>query len=243
MTTSDAENRQSSLTRLPLRGPAAMILGGHLVFVVAGLLHPAHEAANDHPAVFAEYARSDAWTLIHLAQFVGLALTMAGIVLLLRALPEGSERTARISRLAAGSAVVTVATYAVLQAVDGVALKQSVDAWASAADPTRVAVFSTAETVRWIEWGVRSYQQLMQGVTLVLLAVVLFLSAQLPRGIAYLAGAAGIAVAAAGLVIGFEGFSDASNLPGILAVVLGLAWAIWLAVAVRIRTATSAGPR
>jgi len=42
--------------------------------------------------------------------------------------------------------------------VDGVALKQAVDAWASAPDVEKVARFASAEAIPWLEWGVRNYQ-------------------------------------------------------------------------------------
>lgn len=55
------------------------------------------------------------------------------------------------ARFAAVSAVVTVALTAVLQAVDGVTLKQTVDAWASAPPAEQAARFASAESVRWLE--------------------------------------------------------------------------------------------
>jgi len=61
-------------------------------------------------------------------------------------------------RFGAVAAVVTLALYGVLQAVDGVALKQAVDAWASAPEVEKAARFASAEAIRWLEWGVRSYQ-------------------------------------------------------------------------------------
>ena len=42
-------------------------------------------------------------------------------------------------------------------AVDGVALKQAVNAWASAPVAEKAARFASAEAIRWIEWGARSY--------------------------------------------------------------------------------------
>jgi hypothetical protein len=53
-----------------------------LIFVVAGLFHPAHAAANDHPAIFAEYAASAIWAAVHLAQFIGMAVIVAGLLVL-----------------------------------------------------------------------------------------------------------------------------------------------------------------
>jgi hypothetical protein len=44
-------------------------------------------------------------------------------------------------------------TWAALEGVHGVTLKQSVDAWAAASATEEARRFADAETVRWIEWG------------------------------------------------------------------------------------------
>ena len=59
--------------------------------------------------------------------------------------------------------------YAVLQAVDGVALKQAVNAWVSAPEADQPARYAAAETVRWLEWGTRSYHSYTLGLALILL--------------------------------------------------------------------------
>ena len=69
--------------------------------------------------------------------------------------------------------------------------------------------------------------------TLVLLGAVVLSAGRLPRAIGYLAGAAGLAYAGQGLVIGSQGFSHAATAPGLLAIVLDLCWVIWLAMIVR----------
>jgi hypothetical protein len=40
--------------------------------------------------------------------------------------------------------------------VDGVGLKQAVNAWASAGDGDKAVRFAAAETVRWLEWAVKA---------------------------------------------------------------------------------------
>src|SRR4051812_14561100 len=62
-----------------------------------------------------------------------------------------------VGRFVAVSVVVALALYGVLQAVDGVALKHAVDAWANAPEAQKAARFASAETVRWLEWGMNSY--------------------------------------------------------------------------------------
>jgi len=45
-----------------------------------------------------------------------------------------------------------------------------VDAWATAPDAEKAARFASAEAIRWLEWGVRSYQDFTLGLALLLAA-------------------------------------------------------------------------
>ena len=56
-----------------------------------------------------------------------------------------------MGRFAAVSVVVALALYGALQAVDGIALKHTVDAWANAPEAEKATRFASAETVRWLE--------------------------------------------------------------------------------------------
>jgi hypothetical protein len=97
---------------------------------------------------------------------------------------------------------VALALYGVVMAVDGVALKQAVNAWASAPEVEKAARFAIAEAIRWIEWGACSYQNLALGLALPLLAAVVGRTAGLPRPIAYLMGLSGLTYLAQGWVAG-----------------------------------------
>jgi hypothetical protein len=55
---------------------------GILVFMVAEIFHPQREDPMDNPAVFMEYAHSDSWTAVHLAQYFGFLLLLGGLVAL-----------------------------------------------------------------------------------------------------------------------------------------------------------------
>src|SRR5437867_3699834 len=143
-------------------------------------------------AVFAEYASSGNWTAIHLGQFAGMAVIIAGLLALFFALDIHSGAPGWVGRFGAVSTVVTLALYGVLQAVDGVALKQAVDAWASAPDAEKTARFASAEAIRWLEWGTRSYHSFMFGLALVLFATMIVGTARIPRLIGYLMGLSGL---------------------------------------------------
>jgi hypothetical protein len=222
--------------RKSLRLAAAMLVSGEVVFFAAGLVHPAREPANSHAAVFAEYAASANWTAVHLGQFVGLGLVLAGLIALFFALTVRSWGAAWVARFAAISAVVTLSLTAVLQAVDGVALKQAVDIWAGAPASEQASRFASAEAIRWLEWATRSYQFFMLGVTFLLFGSAISWAGGIPRFVGYLALAVGAAHLGQAWVVGSEGFSPANSIPNLLGLVLQLTWIVCVAVlAVRMR--------
>jgi hypothetical protein len=216
--------------RTMLRLAAPLLFGGVLLAAVAGLFHPAHEQANDHPAVFAEYARSAQWSAIHLGQFAGMVVVSAGLLALFVALNVRAGLPGWAGRFGAAAAVAALALYGVLQAVDGVALKHAVDAWASAPDAEKAVRFANAETIRWLEWAARSYHSVVFGLALLLYATAIVATARLPRPIGYLMGLSGLAYLVHGWLVGDEGFSPANGIPTLLSIVLVVAWSSWLCV-------------
>jgi len=180
--------------------------------------------------VFTEYAASGTWKAVHVGQFAAMAILLAGLFALHLALdvPSGTVRWA--SRFGAASAVATLALYGVLQAVDGVANKQAVDAWVSAPAAESAARFATAESIRWLEWGVRSYQTFALGITVLLLAAAVARTSWIPRPLGYLMALSGLAYVIQGWVVGVQGFSSIETIAIEVAYVLDLAWIIWLAV-------------
>jgi hypothetical protein len=169
---------------------------------------------------------------------------LLGLLVLFFALNIRSGALGWVGRFAAVSALVALALYGVLQAVDGVALKHAVDAWANAPEAQKATRFASAETVRWLEWGMNSYQLFMFALALILLASVIVGTARVPRGIGYLMGLAAVPLFVQSQVIGTEGFA-VPLLAGSLSAVafpLMLAWSIWLLiVAWRMREPAQAG--
>src|SRR5690242_3165741 len=86
--------------RTSLRLPATLLLAGQLLYIVVTLLHTGGDA-NDHHHVFAEYAASGSWTLVHLGQFAGMAVVLAGLLALFSALDGPARATARFGAAAA----------------------------------------------------------------------------------------------------------------------------------------------
>ena len=112
------------IDRTSLRLSATLLLVGQLLYVVVTLFHTGGDA-NNHPAIFAAYAGSGSWTAVHVAQFVCMAMLIAGLLALSVALDVEAGTARWVGRLGAASAVAALALYGALQAVDGVANKQA----------------------------------------------------------------------------------------------------------------------
>lgn len=219
------------LERGSLRLSAALVLAGVVISALAGLLHPEGADANDHPAVFAVYAASDVWTAVHLGQFIGMAVIVAGLVAMFFALDARNGAPLWLNRFGLVWAVVALALYGALQAVDGVALKAAVDAWASATGADKAALFAAAEAVRWLEWGVRSYQSVVLGLAFVFFGTVIIRTRRVSPPIGYLMALSGVAYLVQGWVIGSSGFSSANSIPTLAGIVLIVVWSVWLLIA------------
>lgn len=220
--------KASLADRTSLRLAATLLWVGEMLSLVAGLFHTDRVDPNHHSAAFTDYANSSIWTTAHLGQFVGMLVVITGLLVLFVALNVYVGVPGWLSRLAAVVAVVALALYRVLQAVSGVALKHAVNAWWAAPEAEKAARFASAEALRWLEWGVRSYQSLMLGLAFVLFASVIVWTARVPRLLGSLMELTGLAYMVQGWVIGAEGFSTNNTVPTLLAYLLILVWSSWL---------------
>src|ERR687886_918016 len=89
----------SSLLRLS----AALLLAGQVLYFVVTLFHTGGPA-NDHPVIFAAYAGSGNWTAVHVAQFVCMAMLIAGLLGLSFAVEVEAGTGRWVSRFGAASA-------------------------------------------------------------------------------------------------------------------------------------------
>jgi hypothetical protein len=208
----DQEPRGSgpSADTAALKLSGALLLGGFLVNGIQRmLLHPSG-AEDDHEAIFTEYAESDVWVFTHFLEFVLVLMAFAGLLVLCRALRRAAPY---LALMAAGALIVTSATWAVLQGVDGVTLKQAVDAWAAASGGEQATRYADAETVRWIEWGLQSYFRVVLGVALLLMGAAAIVTRLIPTWLGALLAFAGLLSLAIGVSVGYagleSGFQDA----------------------------------
>jgi hypothetical protein len=203
-----------------LRLSAALLLLGELLSLLGGIFHPSRENPKDHRAVFAKYAQSAHWTAIHLGQFVGMAIIIAELLVIFVALNINASGPGWMNRSGAVSAVVALALYGVLQAVDGVALKQAVDAWVNAPAAEQVARLASAETIRWLEWGARSYHSFLLGLALMLFGTAIVGTARAPRLLGSLMALSGVLYIVQGVVLRSQGISGTTTVPQLLAYLL-----------------------
>jgi hypothetical protein len=209
-------------------------LGSLLAFVGVGLLaigtalHPMQADPAVADAAFAEYAADRHWVASHLMQLAGVWAIVASLLLLARRLEAGPAAPWAILAMAFGTAGIAVA--AVLQAVDGVALKMIVDRWAAAPEPEKAALFAATYGVRQVEIGLAGIVCLLLGLMAAVLALALVIDGRLPRWAGLLGVACGISAAASGVVISCTGFSPlamATNMPAVSAL---MAWVIAIGI-------------
>ncbi len=211
-------------------GAACAIAGAGLLFF-GTFLHPMHADPNDSVAAFAEYAADRLWIASHLMQLAGVASMVVALLLLAQQLEL--RRRSDVTRIAAAGAIASLALAAALQAVDGIALKTMVDAWAEAPAPQKESAFRAAFAVRQIEVGLASMFCLSIGMTAAVFGVALLSDGFYPKWFSGLAIVGGLPTAAAGIVIAYTGFSRlamAINMPAnflLLLWMLVLGWFMW----------------
>jgi hypothetical protein len=224
-----------STRRLQLTAAGVLILIGAITNTIISRFHPSEQDPNNHPAVFAEYAASTDWIWVHYAQFAAVMLLLAGFVGLHRALVAGDSPRS-VDQLAFVATIMSAAALTVLQAVDGVALKHAVDAWAAATGPEQIARFGDAETMRWLEWGVNSFFYSLVGLMVGLFGLAIVTRTVVPRWLGWSAVLCGLGLIINAVPVGFRCF--AATPAGMVAVLLLVLTAVGIAVTGLRRTQT-----
>lgn len=222
---SSASRRTIGSNALSLTAAAAII--GPLAYVAVTLLHPPG-IANDHPATFQQYAMDHYWIAIHLAQLVAMVIGFVGIGGISASMFRLQDKGGLIALIAVVLAAVSIPIAAVLQSVDGIALKRAVDAWVAEGGTVGSPSFAAARAIRWVEEGLNAILGLIMGWTVVLAAVSMLRGAIYPRWMGLTGAAIGIAVLISAIFVAETGFSPSAQV-WVLARNPGL-W-LWTAVA------------
>src|ERR687891_544112 len=208
----------AELERPMLRMGSVAFLAGIVIFMVSTIgFHAGTRDPMDNPSVFAVYAQSDPWIAAHIGQFAGLMLIYAGGFVALHRLLVKSESgvASALAWFGLVTAIITASTYAILQAVDGIAQKIATSSWyaippssTAGSEEEKAIAFGVAEGIRWTEIGINSYNRMLQGAVALIFGIAIAKSALLSRWI----GAGGIAVGAvgiaAGVVTAYVGFAE-----------------------------------
>jgi hypothetical protein len=194
------------------------------------MLHPSREDPSNHPQVFREYANSDSWIAIHIGQFVGGMVVFGGGFGVLHSLLVRSESgtASTLSWIGFAVAIMTASVIAILQAVDGIALKMAVDSWTAAPAEEKAITFRVAEGIRWIEYGTNSIFRILQGTVAIIFGLAIAKSMLLTRWI----GGGGVIVGAISIIAGIEvayvgfGYTNFIGVRGISMII----YFIWVAI-------------
>ena len=218
-----------------LRMGSIAFLAGMVIFLVSTFLHPGREDPTNHPLVFAEYAEDELWIASHMGQFAGGMLAFAGGFVSLFWLLHTRSESGIASALAWMGLAATIAagsTLAVLQAVDGIALKMAVDSWyAVPADgEEKTIAFRVAEGIRWIEIAANSLFRILQGSVGVIFGVTILASGILRRWIGALGGFAGVATIILGVRVAYVGFATVGSIEDTVSTWTYLAWVVILGI-------------
>ena len=203
------------------------IVGSALLFI-GTYLHPMEADPNEASAAFTEYAADHLWVASHLTQLAGVVLAAAALLFLSQQVESVSGR--RWSRIAAGGAIASLALTAALQAVDGIALKTMVDAWAAAPASKKEAAFYAAFAVRQVEISLASMVSLLFGLTVTFYGIALLIDHTYPKWIGGLAIVGGVSTAVAGVVMAYTGFSGPAMAISMPAGAILLVWMLTLGV-------------
>jgi len=218
---------------------------GIILLVAATAVHPSREDVMNHAAVFREYAQTDAWIAIHFTQWLASLVFFGGLVALYFAMTPKREGATALARFGLVAVVLTAASITMLQAVDGVALKWAVDAWADAPADQEPSALAAAMGLRWTEYALQSYSNILLGLTLIFFGLAIAYGAAYSRWPGWLAAASGIAWIIHGLMVSYVGLFDSA--PRLVALVLMAVWAFVMAVQMwpgrrRSRAARTAAP-
>jgi hypothetical protein len=203
-------------------------VAGMIIAIVYTTIHPSTEDPSNHPIVFAEYADDDSWIAVHIGQFAGGIMVFAGgFVVLFRLLVQsGSSIASILAWIGLAVAIMTASAIAVLQAVDGIALKMAVDSWVAAPPEEKAITFRVAEGIRSIEYGTNSIFRILQGTLAIIFGVATVKSKILSKWI----GGAGVVIGAvtiyAGLEVAYLGFGGLTTIIGVSMII----YFIWVGI-------------
>ena len=138
-----------------------------------------------------------------------------------------SDAGVGIARFSFAAAILALASTTILRVVDGVALKWAVDAWAAAPADQEAATFAVVEGLRWTEYALQSYSNILLGGALILFGLAIALGTVYPRWLGWVAVGSGVEWIVHELMVPYRGLF--SSPPRGVALILMYLWAFIMA--------------
>src|SRR3954453_24015971 len=167
----DTEAKDGSSDRALMRIGAITGVAGIAVQVAMNFLHPSHADTKKSLQVFEEYSHSTNWPGVHIGQFLGTFLIALSLIALARVLSRQRGLPGALARVGPVTAVMLATIFPVQMAVDGVALRSTIETWASATGAEKTSAFQVAEGIRALEKALSAFFHLNNGFTLLALGV------------------------------------------------------------------------
>ena len=203
-------------------------------------LHPSNADPNDSAAAFQEYAASNTWTIVHIGQFFAALLVALALVTLARSLTRQGGVAGALAVIGGVTAILVAAIFAVQMAVDGVALKATIDTWTSATQAgDKASAYQVAEGMRALEKGLSGFFHLVNGTTLLALGLAIAFGRSYPRWLGWVGAVSGLGFLAGGIVTAHTGFSPLAGTVLLGPTVLGAIFLIGAAVCMWRRSSTA----
>ena len=123
-------------------------------------------------------------------------------------------------------AIMAASAFAVLQAVDGIALKLAVDSWIAAPPNEKAVTFKVAEGIRFMEYSTNSIFRILQGTVAVIFSVAIVKSKLLSKWICGAGVVIGAITIYAGLEVAYLSFGGLTTIIGISMII----YFIWVGI-------------
>ena len=231
---------RSTSDRALLRMGAVAIPIGIVVQILMETLHPSNADPNDSAAAFQEYAASNTWTVVHIGQFFAALLVALALVTLARSLMRQGGVAGALAVIGGVTAILVAAIFAVQMAVDGVALKATIDTWTNATQAgDKASAYQVAEGMRALEKGLSGFFHLVNGTTLLALGLAIAFGRSYPRWLGWVGAVSGLGFLAGGIVTAHTGFSPLAGTVLLGPTVLGAIFLIGAAVCMWRRSSTA----
>ena len=231
---------RSTSDRALLRIAAVAIPIGIVLQILMEVLHPSNADPNDSAAAFQEYAASNTWTIVHIGQFFAALLVALALVILARSLTRQGGVAGALAVIGGVTAILVAAIFAVQMAVDGVALKATIDTWTNATEAhDKASAYQVAEGMRALEKGLSGFFHLVNGTTLLALGLAIAFGRSYPRWLGWVGAVSGLGFLAGGIVAAHTGFSPLAGTVLLGPTVLGAIFLIGAAVCMWRRSSTA----